>query len=179
MAVSKKTTPAKKATTVKKATAAKAPKAPEPVVIQLVGCKSYTAVGSPQNFKKGIPTPVSPQVAKKMLAVRLDGKLAFKLVSGSVQAKAAAEPDPAGEPDDSEEQSGSDELEQSEDPQGEYEALMEAIKSFDPEDESKWTEDGAPDANVLSDVLNRQVSAAERDVAWAQVQSELDTGVEV
>lgn len=45
-----------------------------------------------------------------------------------------------------------------------------AIGKLDPDNKDHWTADGKPDANALSDLLDRRVSAAERDAAWAAMQ---------
>lgn len=45
--------------------------------------------------------------------------------------------------------------------------IVEAIAKLEPGNEKHWTKGNLPDANVLSDLLNARVSAAERDAAWA------------
>lgn len=45
--------------------------------------------------------------------------------------------------------------------------IESAIRSLRPGDPAHWTRDGRPNAVVLSELLGRPVSAAERDAAWA------------
>lgn len=48
------------------------------------------------------------------------------------------------------------------------EDLVDVIAALDSEDPAHYTEGGKPDARVLSDLVNRRVSAAERDAAFAR-----------
>lgn len=49
------------------------------------------------------------------------------------------------------------------------EAIETAIRQLDLADPIHFTEDGRPDATVLSDLLGWQVSAEERDAVWAEI----------
>lgn len=53
-------------------------------------------------------------------------------------------------------------------------AVVEAIKSLDPENKSFWTQSGAPDLRVLKERLGRAVSAEERDAAMAIIEDDAD-----
>lgn len=44
--------------------------------------------------------------------------------------------------------------------------IVQAITGLDPADDALWTKDGRPDLKHLSELLHRQVTAAERDAAW-------------
>jgi len=48
-------------------------------------------------------------------------------------------------------------------------AISEAILTLDPENEDAWTGGGKPSVHALSAVLGYEVTAAERDAAWAAV----------
>lgn len=54
-------------------------------------------------------------------------------------------------------------------PAAEVSDLVRAIRALDPDDPAHWTKSGKPDATALTERLGRQVSAAERDEAWAEV----------
>ncbi|MDP6622794.1 MAG: hypothetical protein QF754_11070 [Alphaproteobacteria bacterium] len=56
------------------------------------------------------------------------------------------------------------------DPEGRREAIKATIAQLDLSDPTHVTEDGKPDATVLSDLLGWKVSAKERDDAWAEVE---------
>ena len=49
-------------------------------------------------------------------------------------------------------------------------AIKATIEQLDLSDQTHVTEDGKPDATVLSDLLGWQVSAKERDDAWAEIE---------
>lgn len=57
----------------------------------------------------------------------------------------------------------------------EGQSVVDAIESLDPEDTSLWTAGGAPTVDALERVLERDVSASERDRAWAAVQERRTT----
>lgn len=46
-------------------------------------------------------------------------------------------------------------------------SIEDAMRSLRPGDRAHWTRDGRPNAVVLSELLGRPVSAAERDRAWS------------
>lgn len=48
--------------------------------------------------------------------------------------------------------------------------VVEAIGKLDPDKAEAWTSSGAPQVKALADVLGRDVTAALRDEAWAEVQ---------
>lgn len=48
--------------------------------------------------------------------------------------------------------------------------FYEAISMLDPENEKHWTGEGKPDANALSSVCDKKISASERDELWAKYQ---------
>lgn len=48
-------------------------------------------------------------------------------------------------------------------------SVVLAIKTLEPGNPDHWTDDGKPDANELSDILDARVSAALRDKAWETV----------
>lgn len=48
--------------------------------------------------------------------------------------------------------------------------LLNAIRDLETEVPANWTQDGRPDARALSEILKRNVSANERDEAWAKYQ---------
>lgn len=48
-------------------------------------------------------------------------------------------------------------------------AIVSAIESLDPIDKTQFTNDGAPDATVLTELLGWKVSAKDRDEIWAEV----------
>lgn len=48
--------------------------------------------------------------------------------------------------------------------------LREAILDLDADNPDHWTADGKPDARALADILDRKVTAAERDAAWSALQ---------
>ena len=56
------------------------------------------------------------------------------------------------------------------DPEGRREAIKATIAQLDLSDPTHVTEDGKPDATVLTDLLGWKVSAKERDDAWAEVE---------
>jgi hypothetical protein len=49
-------------------------------------------------------------------------------------------------------------------------AIKATIEQLDLSDQTHVTEDGKPDATVLSDLLGWLVSAKERDDAWAEIE---------
>lgn len=49
-------------------------------------------------------------------------------------------------------------------------AITAAIGQIDPNNPDLWLKDGKPDAAAISDILGWQVSAAERNAAWAAMQ---------
>lgn len=57
------------------------------------------------------------------------------------------------------------------DPNGRRAAIRTAIEELDLADPTHVTEDGRPDATVLSDLLGWQVPAEERDAAWAEIEA--------
>ena len=56
------------------------------------------------------------------------------------------------------------------DPEARRAAIKATIEQLDLSDPTHATEDGKPDATVLSDLLGWQVSAKERDDAWAEIE---------
>lgn len=44
--------------------------------------------------------------------------------------------------------------------------LQLAAEQLDPDNEDHWTKDGRPDVRALSDVLDRKVSAKDRNKIW-------------
>lgn len=50
-------------------------------------------------------------------------------------------------------------------------AIIEAIGKFNVDNRNLWLKDGRPEAGALSDVLGWQVSAKERDAAWAELKA--------
>ena len=56
------------------------------------------------------------------------------------------------------------------DPGGRRATIKAAIEQLDLSDQTHVTEDGKPDATVLSDLLGWQVSARERDAVWAEME---------
>ena len=56
------------------------------------------------------------------------------------------------------------------DPEARRAAIKATIEQLDLSDPTHATEDGKPDATVLSDLLGWQVSAKERDDAWAVIE---------
>jgi len=48
-------------------------------------------------------------------------------------------------------------------------AIKEAIGQLDKKDESHWTKNNEPDANVLTEMLGWKVKAEERDQAWMEI----------
>jgi hypothetical protein len=60
---------------------------------------------------------------------------------------------------------------QLDDPEAHRAAIKATIAQLDLLDPAHVTEDGKPDATVLSDLLGRKVSAMERDDAWAEMKS--------
>ncbi len=50
--------------------------------------------------------------------------------------------------------------------------LLGAIDLLEEDNDAHWTNDGKPDANALSSILGRNVSAAERDKAWQEYNEE-------
>ena len=56
------------------------------------------------------------------------------------------------------------------DPEARRAAIKATIAQLDLSDPTHVTEDGKPDATVLSDLLGWKVSAKERDDAWAEVE---------
>jgi len=59
---------------------------------------------------------------------------------------------------------------QLDDPEARRTAIKATIEQLDLSDPTHVTEDGKPDATVLSDLLGWQVSARERDDAWAEME---------
>lgn len=47
--------------------------------------------------------------------------------------------------------------------------VEEAIERLDPDDPTLWTSSGLPRVEALEELLGRDVSAAERDEAWAWI----------
>lgn len=56
------------------------------------------------------------------------------------------------------------------DPEARRAAIKATIEQLDLSDPAHATEDGKPDATVLSDLLGWQVSARERDDVWAEME---------
>ena len=56
------------------------------------------------------------------------------------------------------------------DPEACRAAIKATIEQLDLSDPTHVTEDGKPDATVLSDLLGWQVSAKERDAVWAELE---------
>ena len=54
------------------------------------------------------------------------------------------------------------------DPAERIEAIAKAIETLDPENEEHWTGSGKPNVASLEAVLGWDISAAERDEAWAR-----------
>ncbi|GAL29679.1 hypothetical protein JCM19239_6027 [Vibrio variabilis] len=50
--------------------------------------------------------------------------------------------------------------------------LLQVIAELPKDDASLYTSSGAPKAEVLSEKLGRNVSAAERDEAWTEYQAQ-------
>ena len=50
--------------------------------------------------------------------------------------------------------------------------IVAAIRSLDTDDRSLWTRSGKPRVSAVEDVLGRDITAAERDKAWAAVQAQ-------
>ena len=59
---------------------------------------------------------------------------------------------------------------QRDDPEVRRAAIKATIAQLDLSDPTHVTEDGKPDATVLTDLLGWKVSAKERDDAWAEVE---------
>jgi len=57
------------------------------------------------------------------------------------------------------------------DPEARRAAIKATIEQLDLSDPTHAIEDGKPDATVLSDLLGWQVTAKERDDAWAEIES--------
>jgi len=55
-------------------------------------------------------------------------------------------------------------------PEARRAAIKATIEQLDLSDPAYATEDGKPDATVLSDLLGWQVSARERDAVWAELE---------
>ncbi len=53
----------------------------------------------------------------------------------------------------------------------EIEDIIAVIKTLNSNDEAHWTNAGLPDARVLTDLLNKRVTAKLRDEAWAIIQT--------
>ena len=53
-------------------------------------------------------------------------------------------------------------------------SVGEAIALLDPDKEGHFTGNGLPNANVLSDMVGRKVTSAERDEVWAEYQKGQD-----
>lgn len=49
--------------------------------------------------------------------------------------------------------------------------IVQAIGKLDPANKEHFTKSNKPNANVLADMLNKDVSAAERDAAWEAFQN--------
>lgn len=54
------------------------------------------------------------------------------------------------------------------------EQIIEAIGKLDPDNKEHWTNSGAPQVVTLEGILGKQISAAERDVAWAKAQEKAE-----
>lgn len=50
-------------------------------------------------------------------------------------------------------------------------AIAAAIGKLDPGNTNLWLKDGRPDINAIAEITGWPVSAAERNVAWTQIQS--------
>lgn len=48
--------------------------------------------------------------------------------------------------------------------------IMDAIEQLDPESENDFTKGGLPDVKAIEAVLEEDITAAERDIAWQQLQ---------
>ncbi len=55
-------------------------------------------------------------------------------------------------------------------------ALAAGVAAGDISDEAAYTKSGKPDCNALEGIIKRELSAAERDEAWEQVQQSGDGG---
>jgi len=51
-------------------------------------------------------------------------------------------------------------------------AIKGAVSKLDKEDKTKWTSNGMPDANVLTEMLGWKVKADERNQAWMEMLAE-------
>ena len=51
-------------------------------------------------------------------------------------------------------------------------AIAEAIRALDPGAADAWTKSGKPDVRALEQRLGYDITAAERDAAWEQVEQE-------
>ena len=51
-------------------------------------------------------------------------------------------------------------------------AIEDAIRGLDPDDKTLWTSDGEPKVVAVEAVLGRDITAEERDAAWAAVSEE-------
>jgi hypothetical protein len=58
------------------------------------------------------------------------------------------------------------------DPDARRAAIKATIEQLDLSDPAHATEEGKPDATVLSDLLGRKISARERDEVWAEMESD-------
>ena len=61
-------------------------------------------------------------------------------------------------------------LQAPDEPEARRDAIKAAIEQLNLSDPTHVTEDGKPDATVLSDLLGWQVSAKERDAVWAELE---------
>ena len=90
-------------------------------------------------------------------------------VSGGEGATGATNP-PAGSNQGTDPNAGSGSVLSGED----LEALQAAILDIDPDDETLFMEDGRPTVKALSEAMEKPVSAAVRDTAWAVLQKVID-----
>lgn len=51
-----------------------------------------------------------------------------------------------------------------------FDAIVAAIQELDPDNQDQFTQNGKPDATVLTEHLGWRVSATERDEAWEAIQ---------
>lgn len=78
------------------------------------------------------------------------------------------ESDPSGVDIDQEKQ-GNNETVRPEDDEAAKQQIINAINTLDKNDKTKWTKNKKPDANVLSEQLGWEVSAAVRDDIWNEM----------
>ena len=61
---------------------------------------------------------------------------------------------------------------------GRLAAIRGAIRTLPVSDPALWTKSGAPQVSAVEHVLGEDITAAERDAAWARVQREAAAGQE-